>query len=99
MAFNEELVQQVWEKERAVLERDPRTWRKDECGAWIRREHYGRKDSEFGWVIDYITPGGPADPANLRAIQWQNNSGLAGQRVCHVTADPKTFKNREERRP
>ena len=42
------------------------------CGAWIFRGHYGRKDSEYGWVIDHIKPlseGGTNDISNLRPMQ------------------------------
>ena len=40
MAFSEELIQQVWETARGMTELSPELWRRDECGAWIRREHY-----------------------------------------------------------
>lgn len=95
--FSEDLIQKVWDKERASFNQDPVTWRKDACGAWIRREHYGRKDSEYGWEIDFITPGGPAVPSNLRAVQWQNNGGAAGNLVCRTSADPDTVHNRQAR--
>lgn len=96
MAFNEELVQAVWEqKSRVVPEQDPNIWRKDECGAWVRRDHYQNRDSEFGWNIDYITPGGLEEPANLRVLQWKNYvAGGVGRVVCKITADRGGIKNR-----
>ncbi len=94
MPISEDLIQRVWEKERAVFDRDPTTWRKDECGAWIRREHYGRTDSEYGWIIDSLIPGGPEDVDNMRALHWQNTHGIAGQRLCRVTGEADTTRNR-----
>lgn len=95
MAFDDELVQQVWEKGRVDPQADPAVWRKDECGAWIRRTHYGNRDSEFGWEIDYITAGGPARPDNLRVVHWENYlAGGVGHVVCKVTADSAGIKNR-----
>lgn len=94
MAFSADLVQKVWDKERAVTSQDPRVWRKDECGAWIRREHYRRMDAEFGWDIDYLTPGGPDHPDNLRAVNCRNRSG-GGQLRCAVVGDTAGVHNRE----
>ena len=54
MAFSEEMIQQVWERARVSADREPTVWREDQCGAWIRREHYGRADSEFGWKIESV---------------------------------------------
>ncbi len=95
MGFDEKLVQSVWEKGRVAPDQDPDVWRKDQCGAWIKRPFYGDRSSEFGWEIDYITPGGPAEPANLRVLQWENYlAGGVGRAVCKVTADPGGIRNK-----
>ena len=50
--------------------------RKDACGAWMRRDHHGRTDSEYGWEVDHVRPvaeGGSDHLANLQPLQWQNN--------------------------
>jgi len=39
-----EEVQAVWEKGKIVSEH-PETWRQDDCGAWIRIDKYGDRDS------------------------------------------------------
>ena len=98
MAFSEEFVQQVWEKARVVPEQDPTTWRKDECGAWIKRNHYEDRNSEFGWKIDHIIPGGPNDLSNRRVLQWQNYvAGGSGRVICKVTAEHGGINNKEIR--
>lgn len=89
MEFSDDIVQRVWERGRAIGERDPTEWRQDECGAWIRRGHYGSPSSEFGWKIDNVTPGGPADnPDHLRPFHRDNTFDRgAGRTHCRVTAD------------
>lgn len=90
MTYNAETIQSVWEKGRVIAEQDPIVWRKDECGAWLRREHYGREDSEYGWKIENVSPGGPDTPQNLRPFHRQNAFDVgAGRAHCHVTADQK----------
>ncbi len=88
MKYGEQIIQQVWEKARASGEIDSNVWREDECGAWIRREDYGRTDSEFGWRIVNVAPGAPDTPENLRAFHLLNVYDLAnGQARCHVAGD------------
>ena len=90
MALSEDLVQQAWEKATIVAGYDIEKWRKDQCKAWIAREGYGYRESEFGWEIDHIKPeseGGTDDLSNLRPLQWQNNAHrLADRLVCVVTS-------------
>jgi len=88
MAFNDEIVQGIWEKARATLDKDPTEWRKDECGAWIYRSHYGNQVSEFGWKIENVRPGEQPELENLRPFQHENSFDKAtGQPHCRVTAD------------
>lgn len=98
-AFSEEAIQQVWdEKGRVIPGQDPSVWRKDECGAWMKRDRYGHRDSEFGWELARISPGAPADASNLRALQWQNHlAGGTSHLICSVTADQDGIKNKRVR--
>lgn len=88
MSYDERTVEQVWEHGRVIPETDPTEWRKDECGAWIRREHYGSDKSEFGWRIVDVAPGESQSVENLRPLHRDNGFDPAGHRPhCHVTAD------------
>ena len=90
MSFSEDIVQRVWEKALTVPGYNPKEWRKDECKAWIHREQYGNRNSDYGWEIDHITPlseGGTDDLSNLRPLQWENNATKQAARLtCPVTA-------------
>lgn len=87
----EDLIWSVWSKAEIFGGNDPVFWRKDECGAWIFRSHYDRQDSEYGWVIDHITPisdGGTDDLANLRPLHYQNTTRKPdGSIECRVTSN------------
>lgn len=88
MAYTEQLVQAVWEKGRASAAQARDLWRRDQCGAWIRREHYGRTDSEFGWRIENVTPGSPDTLDNLQPLNCANAYDRANQRAhCSLVAD------------
>jgi hypothetical protein len=86
--FSEDIIWQVWSKGEIFGGNDPVFWRKDMCGAWIFRSHFGRKDSEYGWVIDHIKPlsdGGSDDISNLTPIHWENTLRKAdGNIECHA---------------
>jgi hypothetical protein len=85
---NRELIDAVWERGRAMTEADPEHWRQDSCGAWIRRDQYGREDSDFGWKIERISPGGEPSADNLRPFHWRNGYDVANHRPhCRVAAD------------
>ncbi|MGD2075503.1 MAG: hypothetical protein PVI91_13990 [Gammaproteobacteria bacterium] len=88
MAFSEETVQRVWDNARAVSDRDPTEWRKDECGAWMRRDHYDSEASELGWKIQDLSAGGDAGIEQLRAFQRDNSFDPAARKPhCRMTAD------------
>lgn len=76
MMTDEEKKEYCWNHAQIVKGYDKDTIRKDVCGAWIFKEHYGLRDSEFGWEIDYVIPvimGGDDFEQNLRALHWKNN--------------------------
>jgi hypothetical protein len=102
VAFSKDVVDRVWQHARVMTDLDPQTWRKDECGAWIRREHYGREDSDFGWKIVNVAAGAPDTVENLRPLQHANGYDRAERRACcKLTADqtdlPGTARTREPR--
>jgi len=90
MAWTNEMIQAVWEKGEVIQGNDPSRWRKDQCGAWIGRAEYGDRDSQYGWEIDHISPGGSDALSNLRPLQWKNNTDKSDGRLkCNVTASGK----------
>ncbi len=73
--IEESTVNMVWDKATKVDNFDPAQFRKDACGAWIIRNHYGLQTS-YGWEVDHVYPqslGGDDNPENLRAMHWENN--------------------------
>ena len=87
--FSEKTIQDVWEKASAVEGFDRTAIRKDSCGAWIIRNHYGMRNSEYGWEIDHVYPetlGGGDDIINLRAMQWENNAAKGDDYPAYVSA-------------
>ncbi len=73
--FTEATIQAVWEKGRKITGKDPNVWRKDSCGATIKRDQYGNTTLR-GWEIDHKHPksrGGSDNLRNLQPLQWENN--------------------------
>jgi hypothetical protein len=90
MAWTEEQIQAVWEKGEKVVGNKPEQWRKDQCGAWIGRLMYGNRNSQYGWEIDHINPGGSDALSNLRPLQWKNNVDKSDGRLkCNIVASSK----------
>ena len=90
MSFTADTIQKVWEKGSVPVADASHEWRKDECDAWIHRDQYGNRKSDWGWEIDHITPlsrGGTDAISNLRPLQWENNAAKQDDRlVCVVTS-------------
>ena len=90
LSFSPGKIMQVWEKGTYVNDE----WRKDDCGAWIHRDQYGRTDTDYGWQIDHIKPvskGGSDDLLNLRPLHYLNNQAkAAGRTDCAVTSKGNT---------
>lgn len=95
MTFTDELIQKVWEKGQTVAPYDPRSWRKDDCGAWMQRSKYGDRNSPFGWEISKLSPDEPDVVSNFRPLHWKNNEHIInGNLKCLVTArDTKAIDN------
>ena len=74
--YSDSDIETVWKKGSVASNNDPGVFRKDQCGAWIKRSEYGNRGSKYGWEIDHITPvssGGGDSLSNLRPLQWENN--------------------------
>ncbi len=85
--WTQEMIQKIWEKGQKVNNYDHNVFRKDECTAWIKRDKYGNRNSDYGWEIDHISPGGSDDLSNLRPLQWQNNVDKSDGRLkCNITS-------------
>lgn len=55
---------------------DPKVYRKDYAGAWIKFDDYGNTNSIYGWEADHVKPisnNGKDDVSNMLPLQWQNN--------------------------
>ena len=74
--FTEEEEKEVWEKAQMIDGKSPDTKRRDACGAIIKYEDYGNRQSEHGWEVDHIKPvekGGGDEMENLQPLHWRNN--------------------------
>ena len=88
-SYDREVVDRVWATAREVPGNDAALWRKDELGAWINRQDYGRRHSEFGWEIYDPGPGnGSTGISALRPLHWLNYlDRVASSTQTRVTAD------------
>lgn len=84
MVITDQLINEVWNKGRIIDGYPESQIRQDACGAWIRRDDYGKIESPFGWDIDHIFPQKKLttfdvpqieidDIRNLRPMHWKNN--------------------------
>ncbi len=89
MSFSLSDMQSVWEKGQIVSGNDPNVWKKDQCGAWIGRQFYGSRNSQYGWEIDHIDTNTDNNSlSNLRPLQWENNASRQDGRLsCPITAN------------
>lgn len=67
----------IWQKGRVVVGRDAMKVKKDDYGDLMLFEHYGDRESLYGWEVDHIIAkanGGTDNFNNLRPLNWKNNS-------------------------
>jgi hypothetical protein len=71
--YDREVVDYAWNLAQKVPGNDCDLWRKDEHGAWINRQEYANRKSQFGWeIFDPTEAGKGYGLASLRPMQWQN---------------------------
>lgn len=82
--YSDELKDLVWNNATTKDGYNPDQYRLDPCGAWMQKDKYNDRNSDFGWEIDHIYPqallkekGAEIDEIdaveNLRAMNWHNN--------------------------
>ncbi len=78
----------VWNMAIIVPGYNPNQYRKDCCGAWVKWEEFGNRNSNYGWEIDHIVPiskGGEHRTNNVQPLHWENNAAKAdGPLICVV---------------
>jgi len=92
-AFDEAMVEAVWQKGDIDPGFPADVFRKDICGATIHRQRHGQQ-VQWGWEIDHIRPvseGGTDSIINLRPLHWANNRAKGDNypdstRSCKVTS-------------
>jgi hypothetical protein len=88
--YDRSVVDHVWSLAQAIPGNDPAVWRKDEHGAWIHRQDYRNRHSQFGWEIAehgfYLRRAGVEA---LRPLHWQNyvDFMIASRSNAVITAD------------
>ena len=79
MDWSNNQINNVWEKALKVNSNDPNIYRKDKCGAWIKKSLHASTGT-FGWEIDHIKAsanGGGNQLSNLQPLHWKNNRSKA----------------------
>jgi 5-methylcytosine-specific restriction endonuclease McrA len=82
----------VWHKEEYLIN----NWCKDSCGALVRWQDYGNRESIYGWELDHIKPkseGGEDIVSNLRVLHWKNNASRQAGRLNKKQPAVKAFEN------
>ena len=88
MTFEDETIDKVWGKAREIPGKDPDNIRQDACGAAMRKDDYGNRDSNQGWEIDHKDPKGNDNLSNLQALQWKNNVNKSdGKLQCNCNKE------------
>ena len=90
MSTTDEEIQAVWNHATRVDKANPAKWRKDACGAWICRDHFGNHHSKFGWDFCTESTNSEAQKVDmdcLRPFQWKNAASRnQGKPSCQVVA-------------
>lgn len=89
--MTEDIKEAVWRKATPFNA----NWRTDECGALVKWEDYGNRESINGWELDHITPiseGGKDIVSNLRVLHWKNNASRQAGRLNKTKPAVKAFK-------
>lgn len=79
-AWSEAEKRAVWNKGIVIPNYAPETWRRDKCGANIKWDEHGNRESQYGWEIDHINPvsnGGGDELSNLQPLHHRHNADKA----------------------
>jgi len=83
MTFDDETINNVWNKAREISGQNPNDTRQDACGTEMNKDDYGNRDSNQGWEIDHKDPNGGDNLSNLQPLQWENNNNKSdGELKC-----------------
>lgn len=81
-------IDKIWEKAEYIdKSNEAKGFRKDQCGAWIKYDKHGIRESKYGWEIDHITPvskDGDDKLSNLRPLHWKNNANRQDGRLTKI---------------
>jgi len=86
--YSKGTIEKLWNKLPDVKGYDPKEWKKDFAGAWIKRMAYCA-ESKYGWVICRLTPaheGGTDEFDNLRPMHWKNARTKGYKYPCFETS-------------
>ena len=84
MPYSKEQLDKIWEKASFSGDKNEQNgFRKDMCGAWIKKDKYG-EEGNYGWDVDHIYPESKArkdgiseklynDLKNLQPLHHKNN--------------------------
>ena len=71
----EDLKRTVWARTSPVAgQMNAWEFRKDALGNLVRYADFGKRNSPFGWELEFIVTralGGSTDPENLQALHWK----------------------------
>ena len=86
----EHYLNKIWERARVIPNFDPRVYRKDIYGAWIKRDEYGMREMSLslGWIIITLHASEQgSESEELIPVQWQNATAhLEGFKLGVITA-------------
>lgn len=84
--YTKEVINKIWQMAPIIQGYNPAIMRQDKCGAVILYDHYGNRNSHYGWEIDHIKPlarGGTDTWDNVQPLHWSNNASKGdGVLVC-----------------
>ena len=76
MSYSEKELDTIWKKASSSSEENEKIgFRKDICGAWIKRDKFG-EEGEYGWEVDHIYPKSKAEEDGVSEELYNNLKNL-----------------------